>query len=261
MKELVPLSTSLLTNLEAGQLIKRTLTDVAVLSPNNGDGTPNPINFTDQVVNNYLTGMTNALENYELALIQIRKNDETEKIAAADVVRDRAIKAFKRAVKTFLLSEDPDEVLAAKSLTTVLLTYKDVDLLNYQAESIAIDNLVVDMQKDGYSEKVQLLNLGNYVERLDIANNNFKTLYDGRMAQTSMTIVYDAKLLRKEMITIYNAFTQYVLAMANAIDNETYNNLLMMVNGGRKSFADLLARRQGTTEEQPAENDLPVTGV
>jgi hypothetical protein len=261
MKELVPLSTSALTHLEAGQLIKRTLTDVAVLSPNNPDGTPNPINFEDQVVNNYLNGMANALENYELALVQIRKNDETEKIAAADMVRDRAIKAFRRAVKTFLLSDEPEEVLASKSLMTVLQTFKDVDLLNYQAESIALDNLVNDLQNNGYSDKVQLLNLGNYVERIDIANGSFKTLFDGRIAQTSMTIAYDAKQLRKEVVTIYNQFVLYVLSMARAIDSEMYNSLLMMVNGGRKSFADLLARRQGTTEEQPAENNLPVTGV
>ncbi len=261
MKELVPLTTTLLTNLEAGQLVKRTLTDVAVLSPNNTDGTPNPMNFEDHIVNGYLMGMTNSLANYELALVQIRKNDETEKIAAADVIRDRAIRAFRQALKAFLLSDMEDEVLNAKSIMTIMDTYKNVELLNYQAESIALDNLVFDLRSNGYLDKVQLLNLTGYVDRIDNANSNFKTLYDGRIAQTSMTIVYDTKLLRKEMINIYNAFTQYVLAMANAIDDETYNNLLMMVNGGRKSFADLLARRQGTTEEQPAETDLPVTGV
>ena len=126
-KELEPLTLSHLTNFEVGQLVKSHLTEIGKLGT-----TQNPPNegpwFTDTSLNVYFGRLTNAESVYELALVQVRKNDETEKIEKADKVREKAVSAFNRAIKTHLLSEDSEEVEAAKSLNTLLKSFKKLHM-------------------------------------------------------------------------------------------------------------------------------------
>lgn len=235
------LSASALTNMEAGQLIRRLLSDFSTIDPNL---------LTDVPYNNYVQGLRNQSNLYEMALAQVQKNEETEKIVQADGIRDKAVSALGLCIKLYALSDDPDEVEASRSLGILFGSYKNLTKLNYEAETLGIDKLISELPKPKYSQKVNFLQMERYVTRLSNANEVFKTLFSGRMVTTAMTETFDLKSIRIEMLKMYSEFTVYILAMAKALNTPLFNTSLNLLNATRKYYSDILARRKPTKEIQ-----------
>jgi hypothetical protein len=240
-KELEPLRIPFLTNMEAGQLMKRHQGDLATIDP---------ALLTDAPFSNYVQTITNQSVRYEHALAQIQKNEETEKISHADADRDKADYAFATGLKLYSLSDDPAEVEASKSLGILFGSFKDLPNLNYEAQTIATDKLVSELTGPNYSPKVSLLQMDRYVTRLSTTNEAFKALFSGRMVTTAMTEVYDMKTVRKETMKTYSDFTAYVLSMAKALNTPLFNTALNLLNTARKYYADQLARSATPKEKK-----------
>ena len=238
---LEPLRTSILTNMEGGQLLKRQLSDL---------GTIDPSLLTDAPFNTYVQNLTDLAASYENALAQVRKSEETEKIVLADDVRDKAVSAFGLALKLHAASDDPSEVEASRSLSILFDTFKNLAALNYEAETLAIDKLVSELNSPAYNEKINYLHMSKYVVRLVESNSAFKTLFSGRMVTSAMTESFDLKSIRKKTFKRYSDFCDYVLAMAKALDTPLFINTLNLLNTARKYYADQLARRTATKAEK-----------
>jgi len=244
MKHLLePLRTSVLTNMEGGQLMKRHLNDLRTIDP---------ALLTDAPFNAYVKELTAYAENYEKGLAQVRTMEKTEKIALADDLRDKALEAFGIALKLYSISDDPAEVEASRVLRILYDTFVNLTRLNYEAETIGIDKLVGELAGPNYSAKVALLKLERYVTRISDANEAFKTLFGGRMTTTALTETYDLKVIRMEMVRIYSEFCIYVLAMAKALDTPLFVTTLNLLNTARKYYADLLARRTAASQSDTA---------
>ena len=248
MKQILePLTTSALTNMEAGQLFRRHLGDL---------GTIDATLLIDSPFNNYVQQIGNQAVVYENALAQVRKNEETQKIVEADAARDKAVSAFNLALKLHAAADDPAEVEASRSLGILFGTYKNLAKLNYEAESLAIDKLVSELSSPAYSEKINYLHMSKYVGRLAETNAVFKNIFSGRMVGNAMTESFDLKTIRIELQSSYTDFYNYVLAMAKATDNPLFANALNLLNTARKYYADLLARRTAPkTEKTNPENN------
>lgn len=238
---LEPLKVSVLTNMEAGQLMNRLLSDLGTIDSNL---------LTDVPYNNYVQKIGNKMELYRNALAQVQKSEETEKIGLADAARDKAVSAFGTALKLYSTSDDPVEVETSRSLGILFGTFKNIARLNYEAETLAIDKLTSELNSPAYIEKINYLNMGKYVTRMTDTNAAFKNLFGGRMVTTAMTESYDMKTIRAELQVIYNDFTNYVLAMAKAIDNPLFPTALNLLNTARKYYADQLARRTAPKKEE-----------
>ena len=87
---LEPLTVSALTNMEAGQLMIRHMGDLNTIDASL---------LTDAPYNNYVQKIGNQTESYFVALAQVQKSEETEKIGLADDARDKAVSAFNLALK------------------------------------------------------------------------------------------------------------------------------------------------------------------
>ena len=117
-------------------------------------------------------------------------------------------------MKLYAASEDPEEVEASKSLRNLFNRFKNLDALNFEAETLGIDKLLDELESKKYAGSVALLNIGKYVTRMKVSNENFKILFGGRMVTESMTETFNLKAIRKEMLKFYSDFTAYVLAIA-----------------------------------------------
>ena len=243
-KELETLNIGHLTNLEAGQLVKSHLKDIGSM----------PVGeITDVVLKNYLISLGTKEVNYDKGLVQVQKNDETAKLLVADKKRDVSIGALNAAIRLGSYSDVEAEVLAATSLHTLVHTYTNLQHLNYEAESNGIDNLEKDLANTKYAPFVTLLGMGKYVIRLQTDNDAFKTLYSGRTVGIATTEVYNMKALRKDLFLDYGNFTSYLLSMAENVNTPQYNDVLALVNAGRKQYADLLAIREGKAAAEKGE--------
>ena len=234
MKPLLePLRVSMLTNMEGGQLMKRHLNDLRTLDP---------ALLTDVPFTTYVQDLTGYAETYEKTLAQVRKNEETEKIMLADNVRDRALDAFRKALKLYAVSDDEAEVEASRGLGILFGPFKNLAGLNYEAETIGIDKLVRELARPDYGAKISLLKMERYVTRIAVANEAFKALFSGRMT-VAMTESYDLKSIRSEMAIRYGEFCDYVLVMAKVLNTPLFTTTLNLLNTARKYYADQLARR------------------
>lgn len=241
------LKISALTNMEAGQLINRHVSDLATIDSSIA---------TDVPYNNYLQEIGHKMELYRNALLQIQKSDETEKILLADAARDKAIIAFSLALKLHGVSDDPAEVEASRCLGILFDKYKNLGRLNYEAETLGIDKLTDELNSPDYSDKINYLNMGKYVARMTNANDLFKNLFGERMVTSANTESYNMKILRSELQYLYNDFTNYVLAMAKVSENTLFQAALSLLNTARKYYADLLAKRtvSKTGSDKPSVN-------
>lgn len=239
--KLEPLRLAGLSNMEAGQLIIRHLSDL---------GTIDPSLLTDAPFNSYLLALSNQSVLFQKGLAQVRKDEETQKIDLADADRDKSTAAFGRALKLYAVSDDPAEVETSRGLSILFDNFKNLATLSYEAETIAIDKLVSELTSPGYSSKVSLLQMDRYVARLQNTNNNFKILFGGRMVTTATTESYDLKVIRAETITKYGEFTTYVLAMAKALEAPLFVQALNLLNTARKYYADILARRTAVNDKK-----------
>jgi hypothetical protein len=220
--------------MEGGQLMKRHLNDLRTIDP---------ALLNDAPFTTYVKDLTGYAEKYEKALAQVRTKEETEKIALADDLRDKALEAFGIALKLYAVSDDPAEVEASRVLRILFDTFKNLTRLNYEAETIGIDKLVGELAGPNYSPKVRLLKMERYVIRISNANEAFKALFGGRMTTTALTEAYDLKSIRMEMFRRYSEFCDYVLAMAKALNTPLFVTTLNLLNTARKYYADVLARR------------------
>lgn len=251
-KALTDLNLNKLSNLEAGQVVKRNLADIATI----------PVGeITDTVMKNFIISLNTKEVEYDKALVQVQKNDETVKIEVADVKRDLSIAAFGASVHLGSLSDVSAERDAATSLNTLFYTYANLSKLNYEAESNGLDNFGKDLVNAKYAPFVALLGIGKYVVRMQTDNDFFKTLYGGRTEGIAHTEVYNAKQLRKDLLINYGKFTTYLLSMAENLDTAQFNDVLALVNAGRKQYADLLAIREGKAASEKAKAAVVTTVV
>ena len=238
--KLEPLRTPGLTNIEFGQLINRHLNDLATI-----DETLR----TNQPYEAYFLQLSNKSAIYQKGLALVQKNEETDKIVHADAARDKAIEAFLRALKVYEVSNEPDEVEAARVLGILFGNYKNLAKLNYEAESMGIDKLISELESPKYAEKIASLNIGKYVTRMKESNQIFKTIFGGRIVTEALSDNYDMKFIRKEMLTLYSEFVDYTLAMAKLPNTSPlFTTSLAQLNTARKYYSDMIALRKGVKE-------------
>lgn len=234
MNILENLSLTRLTNLEFGQHIKSVKSNIDLL----GSGF-----ITDTVMITYLSQLGVKSEEYDRAMKYIAKSDETVKITAADVERDNLIVTIQRQLSVFEFSKDENKRNAYLSLTNLFNVYKGLKNWNYEEESNGIDNLIVDMESEKYSESVELLGMTGFKDELNVANDKFKSLFNGRTQEFASKESFDVKEMRKNIGIVYNDFCNYVLSMSKALNTEQYNQTLNVINVVRKYYADRLASR------------------
>lgn len=240
MKELHNVKISGLTHLEAGQLVKRNIDDPI---------TANILLTTDPIIAMYHNRMIADSTLMDLALIQIRKQQETDNLELLDMERDTSVRVLNLQLKVYKSSKDAAEKNAYRTLKIPFDAYKGIEKLNYEAENNAIDNFVNELAKPVYANSIALLNLSGLITRMDNDNQAFKDLFSTRSTTVASTVSYDAKAIRKTMIANYNAYATYVLSLTNATKdqpiNAYYSSIFNIVDNIRKYYSDLLARREG----------------
>lgn len=234
-QELEPLKVSALTNVESAQLVKHLLGDVATVRTT----------LSDAPLLIYLDGLNSGLAKMEPALIQVKKDEVTEKIKVADINRKDAFKALGKAIELGSLSDKSNELDAYHSLSIIYDVHKNARNRNYEGETLIVDALLNDLSAANLAEKVTLLGLQRYIDRLRSTNEIVKSISTDRSTARAQKEIYDTKNLRIDLYAIYDDFIHYVLAMAKAHNNAEFNGMLAIVNATRKLYADMLAKRGG----------------
>jgi Family of unknown function (DUF6261) len=183
---------------------------------------------------------------YDLGLKQIKAKAESEELAELDSIRDKKLTTLRRAINVYEHTDVEVERLAYNLIKIVLRSYKDIEVANFEAETLGLKKLIVELQNSKHLAAVKTLKLEDHISNLENANNNFTATFDSRSTKTISEATYDTKLLRKNIFDTYNDLVNYVVIMANRKKAVSfYADTLNTINYGRKYYADILAKRGG----------------
>lgn len=114
----------------------------------------------------------------------------------------------------------------------MLTTYQAVSSQSYEAETVAINRLLKQLEASPYKEAVQTLALSTFVEELRQAQAEFDILYQQRLVQqTNKAPAGQVGYLRQEVLNNYYFIVDYTAIMAEAYPEKLfYRELLTQFN-------------------------------
>lgn len=240
--ELYPLSLSQLHFVESGEFIVRFLTD---FEKQGHDITQ------DLEIKYFYDTLKAKSPQFNKSLLPIKAKAESQELAALDIARDRKISTLTRAYNVFEHTDSTAEQQAYWYLAPLFTTYSNVARMNFEAQSLAVDNMVEDLNSARYKTHADALLLGQHVARVFEANEAFKAKFNDRSARSIEEEDLNAKQLRNEIFEVYNEAADYVQVMAKRKKTAYYQDILRTLNDGREYYANILARRNGGNDTAP----------
>ena len=242
MKKITTVDTSRLSNLETVQLVKEHLLDVANLE------------ITDAPTQKFITDLTAQSAEFEAYIENERNSEFSKAIREYDMEREKGLSAFGRALKVHALSANPAEQAAYNRLNSVWNIHKKLVKANDKQQTSGIDNLTADLDNDAARESLNTLFMGGILQRINQANNAYKTELAKRNDEQAERIFYESKRLRSQLLNTYKLYGNYIQSMTNLYsDSELFGKIFSLLNVTRKKFADLAKRRKKSSPEETGE--------
>ena len=239
--KLTPIYLQGLHHAEFGQFIDRFIND---FSEANLD-----LN-TDTDFKTIFEGLKAKTPAYNKALMQIRENENTKKIAELDKERDNDFQALKDSIKPYRNAKKTPQIKAYNTLKILLDEYKNIATLSYEEETKKISSLLSSLKSSDYQPHITTLKIEEFTSELEKSNTAFNTLFGERSDQNIGKESYDTKALRKEITDIYRKLTNYIIALVEIKTDPFYRKTLEVINNSRKYYADTLAKRNGQKTEK-----------
>lgn len=241
---LLPINITRLQNLEAGQFIVRLLDDLKTTSVNLHD---------DPEIELLVNQLQVRSGQYNLALKQIIAQKETQELELLDHMRDQKIATLRRQIRVAQYSELPELKAAYNQAKIILKTYRKLERLNYEAETLGINVLINEFNKAANQNCVTLLQLQPHITNLQAAADAFNEKFSNRSTEKVFKMTYDAKVLRKVLFDLYKELTEYVNVMASRKQTPYYIKQLKVINNIRHYYSDIIAKRTGIAGANPLE--------
>ena len=125
---------------------------------------------------------------------------------------------------------------------------------NDKQQTSGIDNLTADLDNDAARESLNTLFMGGILQRINQANNAYKTELAKRNDEQAERIFYESKRLRSQLLNTYKLYGNYIQSMTNLYsDSELFGKIFSLLNVTRKKFADLAKRRKKSSPEETGE--------
>lgn len=200
---------------------------------------PGQLNIAQEFNSLYLPLYSQEDEAFKL----IRKSSLTARLAASDEVRDRAINGITRLVEAYTYHFIPEWAEAAQRLKVILDAYGHVARKSYDKETADITNLLQDF--DSHVADSELLNLRDWIEELNIANNAFAELLAERYTESADKTELRMKNVRKEIDSVYSLIVQIINARITIEGEEMYAPFVRELNLRIDHYNTLIAQRRG----------------
>ncbi|MDR2472028.1 MAG: DUF6261 family protein [Tannerella sp.] len=125
------------------------------------------------------------IDDYGAAVIRegeifnwVRCSAFTDKKVKSDHRRDGVYLGITGIARVNLRHFDPQVQDAALHIDNLLSGYGDVPNMGYDAETAAIESVIIRLRSEGYASAVQLLGLTPWINELETVNNEFKKYVD-----------------------------------------------------------------------------------
>lgn len=180
-----------------------------------------------EVKNEFDTAFS-VLEN---ALVQVRKNEQTESLVDLDKQRDNLFVSFLAHCRGFQNHPQTEKNEAAKRSVIKIEAYgKDAHRRAYRDETAIIRNLIQDFEKSEADKDITLIGAKEWLTLLKPINEKFDTLHSNRTLEQSEKEVGQTKEARDEMQRKFDRLCKAIEAMAFVKGEEKYLPLANAIN-------------------------------
>lgn len=163
---------------------------------------------------------------------------DTETVHAVDEARDDAYLLYKKIVQAYANhAPETEKREAARKLAFIFKEAgSNVQRMSYDSESAILDDIVMKFRKEPYTTAITTLGLDEMPDKIEEANENFKTIYRQRMRIEREKIeAADMRSLREATDNAFNVLAKAInsLYMVNEIvdkNEETRTELTELIN-------------------------------
>ena len=137
---------------------------------------------SEPITKNLISTLNDDLHDLQNAFKKEQLTEETKKIVALDLLRDRAFMKIKLLVEAYQYEDENPELLkASQELFTLIKLYGSGKLIrfDYNKETASISNFVNDA-RNKFASQLEKLGLSASLNYLEICNNDFKNYYATR---------------------------------------------------------------------------------
>ncbi len=202
-----------------------------------------------------LTDQLTPLEQTNETLSKVFKKDRgsalTEQLTQLDQERDETLICIGKMADAFFNHHDQEKKLAGERVLKVLDKYgPKIYYLNYQAETSAVENLVLDVTTiPELKQAVELLPMTDLFERLGTKNTAFNQIFLKRVSEEAAAESISAGEVIKEGIGQYRELADHTVAHATLKPEQGYDALIKELNVLIDKYNALMANRGETSNE------------
>jgi hypothetical protein len=195
--------------------------------------------------------------NSELAKVfkQDLGSDITEEIAELDQRRDEAVICLRKLADAYTNHYDSAKKEAGQRMVNAIDKYgSKIYLLNYQAETSTVNNLVNDIETlPELVDANTLMGSGDVVSELKTSNNLFNERYLARVHEEAEKEKVSAGEVIKEGITNYRTLVAHTEAHATLNSNVAYSSLINQLNVLIDKYNDTVSGRGNSVDDNQEE--------
>lgn len=180
----------------------------------------------------------------ESLLKQLQKSAVTASLSELDKVRDNLFRGLAHAIKSACFHFDPTKQEAGERLQMIMNTLGNVARKTYDAESAALNKLVVDAQTK-HKADFELLGLLPWIDKIEEANNTFQEAMLQRYGESAKKAEGSLKELRTEFDITYDALTAKLDAYMLITAEDKYASVIKELNVCIARYNNTLAVRKG----------------
>lgn len=186
-----------------------------------------------------------ALEN---ALVQVRKNEQTEILLEIDQQRDRLFSSFLEHCKVFQNHPETEKSQAAKRSVIRIEAYgKKIQRRAYRDQTAIIRTIIQDFEKSDADKDLRLIGARQWLTLLDPINESFDKLYNQRTLAESEKEIGKNTEARAQMQEKFDRLCKAIEAMAFIKGEEKY---LPLANAINKEVKDALSQSRHKNQPQ-----------
>ena len=187
------------------------------------------------------------LADEDVAVITVRKYENTDAIAQVDADRDNTFRGIRNLLQAALRDFEPHVKEAAERLKIVFDTYGNVPRLDYDEETTAINNLMQEL--DARPSDLNATAIARWTEELRRLNGELHTLMTARYSEEAQRSQLQMRKVRKEIDKVYDEIVYLLEAAAALGDSTAYTPLFNEMNARITRNANILAQEKGRREK------------
>jgi hypothetical protein len=196
------------------------------------------ISFLASLINKLVA----ALAEEDAALDIMQRYEHTASIEENDKLRDNVFFSMREIIRATRKHFTPEKSAAAQRLDLIFEAYKTAPHMALPAASAALHNLLQQLALA--SDDVELLGLTEYVEKMNEANEQVRTLMAKRETEVAFRAEHRVKEARKVVDVIYTEIVSKLEASAVLEGEAVYDELFREINARVEEYQTILNREK-----------------